>query len=79
MKEERAETIKTDVREYVEGYEVELKIRYELDDIWEKYNPDIKYRWTIEALNEGGYNRVSIDLKQLLRWVKKHKPELLED
>jgi hypothetical protein len=32
----------------------------------------------ILALNEGGYNSTSVDLLDLLSWVKHYKPELWE-
>jgi hypothetical protein len=53
-----------DVREYCERILVFLKTHKEGREI-------------IEALNEGGYNGVEIDLLDLLEWIKKHRPELV--
>lgn len=34
--------------------------------------------WVIEAYNEGGNNATYVDILDVLRWVKHHKPELLD-
>jgi len=34
-------------------------------------------RLVIYALNEGGYNSTSVDLVDVINWVKENKPELL--
>lgn len=52
------------VREYGEGYVVEL-------------HEEENGRLAIFALNEGGYNVTSVDLIDLIQWVKRNKPELL--
>ena len=32
----------------------------------------------ITGFNEGGYNSVSIDLRELIAWLRANRPELLE-
>lgn len=55
------------VREYAEGYPVELR------------RDDRNGRLVVRALNEGGYNLTDVDLLDLLQWVKAHHPHLLVD
>jgi hypothetical protein len=54
-----------EVREYAEGYAVQIVLNEENN------------RLCVEATNEGGYNGTSIDLLDLLNWVLKNKPELI--
>ena len=52
------------VTEYYEGFDVEVE-RQE------------NGTYVVNARNEGGYNGVSIDLEELIKWVKTNLPELL--
>jgi len=52
------------VREYGDGLPVEL--------LWDRHHQ----RWVIEAMNEGGQARTSVDLIDLVEWLKEHRPEL---
>ena len=52
------------VTEYAEGMDVSLSTR--------------NGRLTIDAKNEGGHNGTDVDLVQLLLWVQKNLPELLQ-
>lgn len=54
---------KTNIREYTEGSNVIIE---ETDDAL-----------LIIASNEGGYNRTAVDAKDVLGWLLKYKPELL--
>jgi hypothetical protein len=54
------------VREYAEEFPVEL--------VTEKNG-----RIAVRAWNEGRFNCTSIDLLDLLKWVRENKPELLTD
>lgn len=36
-----------------------------------------KGRPTIVAWNEAGYNNTEVDLRDVIDWVKRHRPELL--
>jgi hypothetical protein len=56
--------VMTGVREYGEEDEVLLDTRD-------------NGRLVILASNEGGYNGTSVDLLDIIAWVKKNKPELL--
>lgn len=55
------------VREHCEGYPVHIFKRR-----------GVKNQYVIEAVNEGGYNGTLVNLNDVLGWVKKNKPELLE-
>ena len=70
---EEAHPDKTGIREYGEEYPVEIMERIAI--------PNIELRGVgrlvICAINEGGYNGVSIDLLDVIEWVKKNRPELL--
>ena len=56
------------VTEYTEGYEVRLI-----------HSPGAgRNRLAIEAMNEGGFNGVEIDLLQVLDWLKANRPELIQ-
>ena len=35
--------------------------------------------WVIRAYNEGGQNHTSVDVAQLLTWLKAYRPDLLAD
>ena len=56
--------MKTNIREYGEEFPVEI--------IYEKN------RMAIMSFNEGGCNNTSVDLLDVIEWVKKNMPELLE-
>ena len=58
------------VREYNENYPVLIK-QYEGEG-------DNNGRWTVQALNEGGFNSTSVDLLDILVWTINPHPELLE-
>ena len=53
------------IREYGEGYSVEIGRRNSRD--------------VIRASNEGGFNCTEVDLIDVLKYVKKEMPELLKD
>ena len=53
------------VTEYSEGYEVEL--------LQTKDNG----RWVIMALNQGGFDSTSVDVVDLIAWLRANRPELL--
>ena len=53
------------IREYSEGYGVEIVEK--------------EGRLVIFALNEGGHNGTSVDLLDVLEWVRANKPELLSE
>jgi len=55
--------IETDIREYVEEMPVNIII--------------LQNRIVIEAFNEGGYNRVNIDLFDIVKWVL--RPEIYNE
>lgn len=59
-----ANNIKTTLREYGEEYPVYIQ-------------RNDAGRWTVAAFNEGGYNGTSVDLLDLITWLKVNKPELL--
>ena len=56
---------KTDIREYTEEMSVSVE--------------DYEGRVVVKALNEGGYNYTLIDLLDLLSFVKREMPSLLEN
>lgn len=70
------EVIMTEIREYAEEYPVQIRLLKEVSEI-KGFNKGLG-RYVIIAENEGGYNCTSVDLLDVLEWVKKHKPELLE-
>jgi hypothetical protein len=37
-----------------------------------------KNRYVIQAFNEGGFNDTQVDLFQLLNWLKKNRPDLID-
>jgi len=59
------DSVRTDIREYAEGYCVSIETDQEHD------------RLVIVALNEGGFNGTSVDLLDVLQWVRVNQPELL--
>ena len=67
------------VREYSEGMNVELAITRGMLDV-DKPEKDWlgKERIVIKAFNEGGYNRTEVDLMDIILWLQKNRPELLE-
>ena len=52
-----------DIREYVEGFPVELDID--------------RGREVVIACNDGGYNSTAIDILDLIAYLKEKRPELL--
>lgn len=62
------------VREYGEGDSVLLKTTTE-DSFGEELPTP---RLTLVATNECGYNATSVDLLDVLQWVKRYRPDLLE-
>ena len=58
---------KNNIREYGEGQEVEIDTNEE------------NGRLTITAFNQCGYDATSVDLLDVLDWVKANKPELLTE
>jgi hypothetical protein len=54
------------VRDYGEGFDVEL---------WKR---DEDGRLVVISYNEGGCNFTTIDLLDIIEWVRENKPELLE-
>ncbi len=58
------EAVMTGVREYAEGNPVELET--------------VEGRVRVRAVNQGGYDSVSIDLLDLLSWLHKNRPDLLK-
>ena len=58
--------MKTNIKEYSEGMDVEIVVS-------PIHNDD---RLVIRAYNEGGYNHTDIDLLDVLKFVKKTLPEL---
>ena len=61
----QGEKIVIEAEEYSESYPVRLGIA--------------SGNLVVLAINEGGYNCTAVDLRQLLRWVAKNAPELLEE
>ncbi len=55
------------VREYGEGFPPWIE--------WDEG----KERWTLNASNECGHNSTSIDLIDLLRWLKDNQDDLLRE
>ena len=56
--------VKTTVREYNEGMAVEIDT---LDD-----------RWIIIARNEAGYNSTQVDMVDLIEWLYRYMPEVID-
>lgn len=57
-----AREIMKGVREYEEAYPVELDLN--------------RGRPIVLAVNEGGHNYTKVDLEDLLKWLKEHRPDL---
>lgn len=74
MNIERRPKMKTEIREYSEGYPVEI------EQITKHPTIELKGvgRWIIDAQNEGGHNGTEVDLLDVIDWVKQNKPELLK-
>lgn len=74
--------LREDIREYCEGYAVEVtKIDADASvasaaDLGA--HPPNGMRWIVRAFNEGHHNSTEIDLVDLLTWLRRHRPELLE-
>ena len=71
-------TIMEGVTEYAEGYPVEL---VQADGIYESFTPKEKWvgngRLVIRALNEGGNNCTSVDVVELIAWLRANRTDLL--
>lgn len=73
------ETVLEGVQEYCEELPVSLR---KTNGIYNggPDNTRIGYgRWVVNALNESGFNSTQIDVIQLLRWLKKNRPDLVEE
>jgi len=75
--------MKTDIHEYCEEMEVEIKQlipeegeRYKNIINERSYQGYIESRWIVEASNEGGHNNTQIDLIDLLKYIKINMPDL---
>lgn len=69
----RKDDIKMDgVTEYAEGYIVVLGIE-------EAKNTKRGDRPVITAINEGGFNSTSVDVIELLTWIVKNRPDLIDE
>lgn len=54
------------VTEYAEGLDVRLHVVG-------------NGRWVVTAWNEGGFNGTSVDLLELLAWLRANRPDLIEE
>jgi len=61
------------VQEYCE--EMSVKLIQRIDELEDGIGNG---RWVIKALNEGGYNSTEVDVLQMIDWLKKNRPDLLE-
>lgn len=61
------------VREWDEGMGVMLATAGEG---YPKRSPELASRLVVRALNECGHNQTSVDLLDLLAWVRAHRPDL---
>lgn len=59
--------VASEVREYAEGYPVEIA------------NHTLLHRWIITAYIDGKYDSTAVDLFDVLRWVKANHPEWLKE
>lgn len=66
------------VREYGEEMPVELHEHTENETFTWKRIKGYGTRWVITAHNEAGFNSTSVDLLDLLAWLRKNRPDLLE-
>jgi hypothetical protein len=64
--DERKNKMKTNIREYAEGFDVEFLEKIGSNNIF-----------CIVAKNEGGYNSTFVDLVDVINFVKENLPELL--
>ena len=58
--------IRHGVTEYAEGLDVKLQV-------------EDNGRLVVSAWNEGGFNGTSVDLMELLAWLKSNRPDLIEE
>lgn len=70
--EDDDEIVMTGVREYAEGYQVTLLQA----ESWREPSSDGP-RWCVRALNQGGHDATQVDILDLIRWLREHRPELL--
>lgn len=84
--EEGGDVSMSDVREYSEEYPVQLSTRassYFSPDALGPGHPGGQVaikdgpRWVVRGRNEGGYNVTEIDLIDLLRWLSRHRGDML--
>ena len=54
------------VTEYAEGLDVKLQV-------------EDNGRLVVSAWNEGGFNGTSVDLMELLAWLRANRPDLIEE
>ena len=66
------------VREYCEQYPVAL-VLVSPDSKMPEYGPSPTEgpRWCVRALNASGEDSTSVDLLDLIRWLRAHRPDLL--
>lgn len=62
-----------DVAEYAEGYEVEL-VRWHAEQTRNRGE-----RWAVKAINQAGHDCTAIDVLDLIAWLRKNRPDLLEE
>lgn len=63
------------VREYAEGYEVQL---VETDGLYvSRGERRDAGRLAVRAINEAGHNWTEVDLLDLIAWLKANRPELM--
>ena len=67
-------TLMSGVREYAESYPV--KIGEVAAD--EKHGPTER-RLVVMALNEAGHNITLVDVRDMLKWLVEHRPELVRE
>jgi len=75
--------MKTDIHEYCEEMEVEIKQlipeegeKYKNIINERSYQGHIESRWIVRAYNEGGFNSTEVDLVDLLTYIKINMPDL---
>lgn len=67
------------VREYNEGMDVELAISRDYLNVGKPEKDWLgKGRIVIKAFNESGYNCTEVDLMDVILWLQKNRPELME-
>ena len=72
-KKQKKETIE-EIREYGDGSPIELDT-----ELPSRYNQLTEQRIIVRAYNECGHCCTEIDLLDLIAWIKKNKPNLLND